>query len=170
MIGFHKPTLPAPDDYVFDVIDMLLTNGRTSRLYKKLVQEQQLATSVSAFSAPGSRYPNLFIINASPRAPHTVAEVENAIYQELDRLKKEPMTANELQQVLNHLEYQESSQMSSNSGLARNLTEYEAVAGSWRYLIEHRQKVAQITAADVMRVAKQYFTRENRNVGFITKK
>jgi len=170
MIGFHKPTLPAPDDYVFDVIDMLLTNGRTSRLYKKLVQEKQLATSVSAFSAPGSRYPNLFIIDASPRAPHTVSEVESAIYEELDRLKTEPMTDKELQQILNHLEFEESRQMVSNGGLARNLTEYEAVAGSWRYLIDHRQKVAQITAADVMRVAKQYFTRENRNVGFITKK
>jgi predicted Zn-dependent peptidase len=170
MIGFHKPTLPAPDDYVFDVIDMLLTNGRTSRLYKKLILEKQLATSVSSFSAPGSRYPNLFIVSASPRAPHTVAEVESAIYEELDRLKTEPMTEKELQQILNHLEFQESSQMASNGGLARNLTEYEAVAGTWRYLIEHRQKVAAITAADVMRVARQYFTRENRNVGFITKK
>ena len=170
MIGFHKPTLPAHDDYVFDVIDMLLTSGRTSRLYKKLVLEKKLATSVSSFSAPGSRYPNLFILNATPRAPHTVPEVESAIYQELDRLKTEPMTAKELEQVLNQLEFEESRQMQSNSGLARNLTEYEAVAGTWRYLIEHRQKVAAITAADVMRVAKQYFTRENRNVGFITKR
>ena len=170
MIGFHKPTLPAPDDYVFDVIDMLLTNGRTSRLYRKLVLEKQLATSVSSFSTPGSRAPNLFVVSATPRAPHTVAEVEAAVDVELERLKNEPMTATELQQVLNQLEFEESSQMSSNGGLARNLTEYEAVAGSWRYLIEHRQKVAAITAADVMRVARQYFTRENRNVGFITKK
>jgi predicted Zn-dependent peptidase len=170
MIGFHKPTLPAPDDYVFDVIDMLLTDGRTSRLYKKLVQEKQLATAVSAFSAPGSRYPNLFIIAATPRAPHSVTEVEAAIETELERLKSEPMTKAELQQILNKLEFEESRQMSSNGGLARNLTEYEAVAGSWRYLIEHRRKVAQVTAADVERVAKKYFTRENRNVGFITKK
>jgi len=170
MIGFHKPTLPAADDYVFDVIDMLLTNGRTSRLYKKLVQEKQLATSVSSFSAPGSRYANLFIVSATPRAPHTVAEVEQEIYRELERLKSEPMTQRELEQILNHLEFEESRQMASNGGLARNLTEYEAVAGTWRYLIEHRQKVAKITPADVMRVAKQYFTRENRNVGFITKK
>jgi len=88
----------------------------------------------------------------------------------LDRLKKEPMTHKELVQILNHLEYQESAQMMSNGGLARNLTEYEALVGDWRYLIEHRQKVATITPADVMRVAKQYFTRENRTVGFITKK
>ncbi|MBJ6726532.1 M16 family metallopeptidase [Geomesophilobacter sediminis] len=170
MIGFHKPTLPSPDDYVFDVIDMILTNGRTSRLYRKLVQEKQLATSVSAFSAPGSRYPNLFIIGATPRAPHTVTEVEAAINEELERLKTEPMTAAELQQILNQLEFEESRQMATNGGLARNLTEYEAVAGTWRYLIEHRQKVAKVTPADVERVARQYFTKENRNVAVITKK
>ena len=169
MVGFHKPTLPAPDDYVFDVIDMLLTDGRTSRLYKKLVLEKKLATSVSSFGAPGSRYPNLFIVSATPRAPHSSAEVEAAIYEELERLKAEPMTEKELQQILNHLEFEESRQMASNGGLARNLTEYEAIAGTWRYLIEHRQKVAKITADDVMRVAKKYFTRQNRNVGFITK-
>lgn len=170
MVGFHKPTLPAPDDYVFDVIDMLLTSGRTSRLYQKLVLDKQLATGVSSYSAPGSRYSNLFIIEATPRAPHSVAEVEKAIYDELERLKTEPMTKRELQQILNQLEAQESHQMQSNGGLARNLTEYEAVAGTWRYLIEHRQKVAAITPEDVMRVARQYFTRENRNVGFISKK
>jgi predicted Zn-dependent peptidase len=99
-----------------------------------------------------------------------VAEVEAAIYEELERLKTEPMTKVELQQILNHLEFEESRQMASNGGLARNLTEYEAIAGTWRYLIEHRQKVARVTPEDVMRVAKQYFTRENRNVGFITPK
>lgn len=170
LVGFHKPSLAAADDYVFDVIDMLLGDGRTSRLYRKLVVEKQLATEVSSFTAPGSRYANLFVVAATPRAPHTVAEVEQAIDEELERLKKEPVTERELQQILNKLEFEESRQMISNGGLARNLTEYEAVAGTWRYLIEHRQKVAKVTPDDVMRVAKKYFTRENRTVGFITKK
>jgi predicted Zn-dependent peptidase len=60
--------------------------------------------------------------------------------------------------------------MGSNGGLARNLTEYEAVTGSWRYLIEHRQKVASVTPMDVVSVARKYFTKENRTVGFITKR
>jgi predicted Zn-dependent peptidase len=169
LIGYHKPTLPHPDELVFDVIDMVLTDGRTSRLHKKLVVEKQLATSVGAFTAPGHRYPNLFIISATPRAPHSVTEVENAIYEELERLKNEPVTARELQQILNKLEYEESRQMLSTGGLARNLTEYEAIAGSWRYLIDHRQAIAGVNAADIQRVAKKYLTRENRNVGFITK-
>jgi predicted Zn-dependent peptidase len=170
MVGYHKPTLPDADDYVFDVIDMVLADGRTSRLYKKLVVEQQLAADVGAFTAPGSRYPNLFIVSATPRAPHTVAEVETAVYAEIEKMKNEPVTERELQQVLNKMEYEEVRQMGSNGGLARNLTEYEAIAGSWRYLIEHRQAVAKVTPADVQRVAKKYLTRENRIVGFITKK
>ncbi|HEY6839246.1 MAG TPA: pitrilysin family protein [Geobacteraceae bacterium] len=169
MIGFHKPTLPAPDDYVFDVIDMVMADGRTSRLYKKLVVEKKLVTEISSFSAPGSRYPNIFVIGATPRAPHTAAEVEKEILAELERLKTEPVSDHDLKQILNKLEYEEYRQMGSNGGLARNLTEYEAVAGTWRYLIEHRQKVAKVTAADVMRVAAKYFTRENRLVGVITK-
>ena len=169
LIGYHKPTLPAPDDYVFDVIDMVLADGRTSRLYKKLVVEKQLATEVSTFSAPGSRYPNLFVITATPRAPHTAAEVEEAILAEVERLKTEPVSEHELHQVLNKLEYEEYRQMGSNGGLARNLTEYEAVAGTWRYLIEHRQKVAKVTPADVTRVANKYLTRKNRIIGTINK-
>lgn len=170
MIGFHKPTLPHPDDLVFDVIEMILSDGRTSRLHKKLVVEKQLVTGVGTFSAPGHRYPNLFIISATPREPHTVAEVEAALYAELEKLKNEPVSERELQQIMNRLEYEEARQMTSIGGLARNLTEYEAIAGSWRYLIEHRQAVAGVKPEDIQRVAKKYLTRENRIVGFITKK
>jgi len=74
-----------------------------------------------------------------------------------------------LQQIMNRLEYEEARQMTSIGGLARNLTEYEAIAGGWRYLIEHRQAVAGVTPADIQRVAKKYLTKENRIVGFITK-
>jgi predicted Zn-dependent peptidase len=169
MIGFHKPTIPHPDDLVFDVIDMILSDGRTSRLHNKLVIEKQLVTEIGAFSAPGLRYPNLFIISATPREPHTVAEVETAIYEELERLKNEPVSEKELQKIQNRLEYEEVRQMTSIGGLARNLTEYEAITGSWRYLIEHRQLVAGVKPEDVQRVAKKYLVRENRSVGFITK-
>ncbi len=170
LIGFHKPTLPSADDYVFDVIEMLLANGKASRLYKRLVVEKQLAAEVSAAVVPGSLYPNLFIVSATPRAPHTLKEVEEAIYAELARLKSEPVTERELKRIANNLEASEIHSMGSNGGLAYQLTEYEATAGTWRYFFEHRQKVAKVTADDVQRVAKKYLVQENRTVGFITKK
>ncbi len=170
MIGYHKPAIMAADDYVFDVISMILGSGRTSRFHKKLVIEKQVATEVGAFDAPGSRYPNLFVISATPRAPHSIREVEDAIQTELDLLKSEPVAERDLQRILNKIEYEEARRMGTNGGLARNLTEYEATTGSWRYMSEYREKVKKVTPADIQRVARQYFSNENRTVGFITKK
>jgi predicted Zn-dependent peptidase len=170
VIGFHKPTLPEKDDYVFDVITMLLADGRTSRLYRTLVVDRQLATDVSAFSAPGSRYPNLFVIQATPRSPHTVREVEEAVYAELERLKTEPVAPRELEQILNKLEADEIQAMSSNDGLANRLSEYEAIAGTWRYITEHRHKVAKLTPTDVQETARTFLVRENRTVATIRKR
>ena len=170
LIGFHKPAINDPDDYVFDLLNMLLGQGRTSRLYKELVLKRQIASDISVFDAPGSRYPNLLVLNANPRAPHTVAEVEKAILAELERLKREPVSSRELQRLINKIEFDEAKRMSSNSGLARNLTEFEATAGSWRYMTEYRRKISTVTPADIQRVANKYFTRENRIIGFITKR
>jgi predicted Zn-dependent peptidase len=170
MMGYHKPAINAPDDYVLDVISMILGNGRTSRFHKGLVIEKQLTTDVGVFDAPGSLYPTLFVISANPRAPHTVKELEDAILAELEKLKNEPVAERDLQRILNKIEYEEARRMGTNGGLARNLTEYEATAGNWRYMIEYRTRVASVTPADIQRVARQYFTRENRMVGFITKK
>jgi predicted Zn-dependent peptidase len=70
-VAFHKPTLPARDDYVFDLIDLILAQGRTSRLYRSLVVERQLATAVGTYGAPGARYPNLFVVSATtPPSAH----------------------------------------------------------------------------------------------------
>ena len=170
IMGFHKPAILAADDYVFDVINMILGSGRTSRLYKKLVIEKQIAADIGVFDAPGSRFPNLFVISANPRAPHSIKEVEQAIQDELELLKTEPVVERDLQRILNKIEFEEARRMGTNGGLARNLTEYEAIAGSWRYMVEYRRKVEKVTPADIQRVARQYFTRENRMIGFITKK
>ena len=105
MIGYHKPTLPHFDDYVFDVIDILLSAGRTSRLYKTLVEEKKIAVSVSTSNGfPGARYSNLFAIFATPRSPHTSEEVESEIYKQLELLKSEAITPYELTKVKNRLE------------------------------------------------------------------
>ncbi len=101
-IGFHKPTYPSREAYVMDMIDAILTEGRTSRLFRRLVIQEQAALNVSSSSAsPGFRYPNLFVISAQPRAPRTTADLERLIYEELERLKNEPVSPQELQRVRN---------------------------------------------------------------------
>lgn len=163
-IAFHKPTLPAREDYVFDLLDLVLSGGRTSRLYQALVVEQQLATSVSTYGAPGARYPNLFVISATPRHPHSAAELEAAIYRELQRLLDQPVTDAELQQALNRLRTDHLRGLQSNGGLARTLSYYQSVAGDWRYLAEYDAVVSTIRAAEVTELVRRYLTANNRTV------
>lgn len=171
IIGYHKPGLGHPDDDVFDVIDAVLTDGLTSRLHQKLVRERRIAASVSSdANYPGVRAPNLFIITAAPLAPHTTAEVEAALYDELERLKREPVSSKELEKVINNLDADLVRTLRSNSGLASQLALYQAVAGDWRYILKSRDKVAAVTAADIQRVAARYFTKSNRTVGMLVKK
>jgi predicted Zn-dependent peptidase len=171
MIGYHMPAIGTEDAYVFEVMDSLLSGGRTSRFYAKLVKEKQLALSVSTGTdVPGGRYPNLFVITAVPRLPHTTSDLEEAVYAELERLKREPVEQRELTRILNQLDAGLIRSLSSNSGLAAQLAYYETVAGSWRYLLGVREKVAKVTPEDVMRVAKKYFLKNNRTVGTLMKK
>ena len=170
-IGYHKPTIGHPDDFVFDVIDEVLTEGVTSRLYGTLVRDKRLAASVlSDTNYPGVRAPNLFVIAATPLAPHTTADVEAAIYDELDRLKTEPISSKEFERVLNGLDADLVRSLRSNSGLASQLAFYQTVAGTWRYVLSARDRIAAVTPADVQRVASQYLTKSNRTVGVLVKK
>lgn len=170
MIGFRKPGTGHPNDEVFDVIESLLSEGRTSRLHKRLIQEKQLAGAVSAFSDyPGAQYPNLFVIGATPRAPHTAAEVEQAVYEELDRLKKEPVTPRELEKILNQIDAGQVRALRSNSGMASRLGYFQAISGDWRETFKLRDRIAKVSPEDIRRVATQYFTKSNRVVATLVK-
>ncbi len=163
-MAWHKPTMPHKDDYAFDLIDQILGNGRTSRLYRSLVEEKKLATSVAVYGAPGSRYANLFVIDAVPRHPHTTAELEEAVYAELDKLKQELVEVAELEKVRNRLLTDQLRQLRSNSGLARLLTSYQSLAGDWRYVSNYQREIEKLTAEDIMLAANTYFTEANRTV------
>lgn len=169
LVGYHKPTLPEREDYVFDLIDLILGQGRTSRLYRSLVVEKQLAADISTSAAPGSRYPNLFVISATPRHPHTTAEVATAIYAELDRLASEPVSEEELTRSRNRLATDRLRYLKTNSGLARMLTYYQTIAGDWRYLVDYDKQVASIGAEEIMATAKRYFSPANRTVAVLNK-
>jgi predicted Zn-dependent peptidase len=165
LIGYHKPSIGHPDDFVFDVIESVLSEGVTSRLYHRIVREKRLATAIGADAGfPGAVAPNLFVISAAPLAPHTTAEVEAAVYEELERLKTEPVSARELEKVLNNLDAGLVRALRSNSGLAGQLAYFQTVARDWRYVLKARERVAAVTPQDIQRVARAYFTKTNRTV------
>ncbi len=170
MIGYHKPTIPHFDDYVFDMISAILSDGRTSRFYKNIV-EKSIAVSANAINGyPGGRYDNLFVISATPRSPNTTADVEEAIYAELERLKTEPVEEKEFKRILKQVDASFIRGLSSNAGMARQLTYYEALAGDWRYILGWRENMYKITPEDIMKVANTYFTKSNRTVATLVKK
>jgi predicted Zn-dependent peptidase len=170
LIGYHKPDINHPDEAVFDVITSILSEGRTSRFYKNLV-EKRIATSVDSFTGfPGDKYPNLFSILATPLTPHTNKEVEEGIYAELEKLKTEPVSAEELQKVINNVEASFISSLASNSGLAGQLAFFQAITGDWRNLEKHIDRIKAVTPEDIKRVAKQYFVKTNRTVAEIVKR
>lgn len=168
LIAYHKAALPNRMDEVADVASNLLTDGRTSRLYRSLVLEKQLATDVSAFTMPGDKYPNLFTISASPRAPHTVQEVEKAIYAEIARLAKQKPTEHEMQKVKNRLDVDVERSLRSNNGLANLLAYYTGLTRDPFFLEKHIEALKSVTADEVAAFATTILTAKNRTVGWIT--
>jgi len=171
VVGYHKPNMPAFDDYVFDVIESILTHGRTSRLYKALVTEKGVAETIQAINGmPGSKYPNLFVFFGAPLSPFSNRELEAAIYNEIEKLKFEPVSSRELEKTKNQMKADFIRGLESNSGLARSLSYFEALLGDYRYITGHIKMIEKITPEDIIRVACKYFTSENRTVAELVKR
>nr|WP_242040182.1 pitrilysin family protein [Anabaena subtropica] len=164
--GYHRPAVTHPDDVVYNIIGYLLWVGPTSRLYKSLVEQQQLALGVSGgTSVPGNKYPNLIVFSAPTASGHTVDELATALQKEIDKLKTEPVSATELQRVKTQIKAGLLNNLNSNMGMAGLLSEYEVKTGSWQNLFKYLDEIAVVTPADIQRVAKATFTPENRTIG-----
>jgi predicted Zn-dependent peptidase len=166
--GYHKPEATNPDEPIYQAIVDVLSNGRTSRLYRSLVRDKQIAVAVQSFpSFPGSKFPNLFILFSVPAPGHTNEESRDAIRAELDRLKKEDITPEELAMVKTHAKASLIEGLNSNEGLAESLAEYQTVFGDWRELFKAVDKIDRVSPADIRRIANAVFTDTNRTVAVV---
>ena len=171
IIGFHKPNAPAYDDYVFDVLESILSKGRTSRLYNHLVTDLQIAKSVSASNGvPATRYPNLFTIFAQPRYPHTNAELEKLILQEIENIKNQSVTDEELIKAKNNIRMDYIKSLDSNSEIASILSYCEILLGDYRYFSEYLKNIEKVTAEDIRKAANTYFKKDNRTTAVLNNK
>lgn len=163
-IGWHVPDALHPDAPALSMLTSLLTGGRTSRLYRRLVTGDRTATGVFSSMGPGARDPQLFQIDATPRAPHTPEELEQAIYEEIATLAAEGPTARELERVRNQIQAGNVRRLQSNLGLAFQLAESTTLTGDWRETFRISERLGAVTAEDVRRVTERYFTPGNRTV------
>ena len=161
MIGFHKPIYPNPDAAPLAVLESILGGGRTSRLYKTVFEEKQLtAEEPRVYDGPGERYDNLMVIEALPRSPHTLEEVEQAVLEEIEKIKKEPVTERELQRVMNQLDADMIRSLGSNLGIAFQIALGQLYYGDFHANFRSFERIKKVTAADVQRVANEVSDRE----------
>ena len=168
MEGYHKPAATHPDQPVFDAIDDILTNGRTSRFYRSLVRDKQIAVDAGAYGAyPGEKYPHLWVAYAVPARGVSNETVQQAIREELARLKTEDVTDEELTKFRTRAKAGLIYSLKSNLGLAMSLTDYHTLFGDWRELFRYIQRFDRVTKADIRRIARQTFVESNRVVAQI---
>lgn len=164
--GYHRPAMNHPDNAIYEIIGSLLSDGRTSRLYKSLVVEKQLALAAQGFSGyPGEKYPNLMLFYAQTAPGRTVDEVAVALSKEIDRLKTEPVSAEELEQVKTQARAGLLRSLNSNMGMAFSLLDYQVKTGSWRNLFKQLDAIAKVGPTDIQRVAQTTFRPENKTIG-----
>ncbi|HEX8617028.1 MAG TPA: insulinase family protein, partial [Thermoanaerobaculia bacterium] len=149
MEGYHRPAATHPDDDTYDVIAMLMSNGRTSRLYQSLVRDQKIAAVAAGFNGfPGEKYPNLFTFYGVTTPGHTPDELAAGIRAEIERLKTEDVPAAELQSVKTRVKAGVLRQLASNDGLALQLAIYHTLYGDWRQIFREVEGIDKVTAAD----------------------
>ena len=166
--GYHRPDYRDKDDAVFDAITDLLSEGRTSRLYRALVRDKKIASFSAGFSGlPGTKYPHLFAFYAVPLPGHTPQEMGDAIHSEIEKLKKEDISEDELKMIKTRTKANLIRGLADNQGLAIQLATYQTRYGDWRELFRTVDRIDQVTKADIRRVANSIFVDTNRTVGVI---
>lgn len=161
--GYHRPDYRDPDDAVYDAIQDIFSNGRTSRLYRSLVRDQQIAAEAEGFSGfPGSKYPGLFAFFAVPNQGHTPAEMRTAIHKEIDKLKTTDVSDEELAMFKTRARADLLRGLGDNQGLATQLALYQLRYGNWQELFNQLKRIDAVTKADIRRVANKTFVASNR--------
>ena len=166
--GYQKPDFRDPDDAVYAVISSVMSEGRTSRLYRDLVRDKKIAVAAAGFAGlPGDKYRNLYAFYAVPAQGHSAAEMGSAIHEAVEKLKSEGVSPDELKMVKTRSKATLLRSLANNQGLAINLAENQLKYGDWRELFREIDKIDAVTNQDVKRVANQVFVDTNRTVGIL---
>ena len=166
-IYWHTPAFGHKDTYPLSVLAQVLST-RTGRLHKELVLGKKLATDTWAWQG-ARKYAGEFNMGAEITEGNTPEMAEQEIYRLIEQIKTEPVPAKELQKVKNNFAAAEYRRLSSNHPILMQIMRSEGL-GNWREINEAGPKIQAVTPADLQRVAKKYFTKENRAVAVYTRK
>ena len=165
-IAWHVPNHTSPDAPALELLSTLLSSGRASRLYQKLVYEKRMVLGAGGDYSYFSLDPSLFWFYAAPLPGQAPEVVEQALLAEVERLKQEVVPEEELARARNQIEasfvWQQDSVFSRASALGR----FEML-GSWRLFDDYLPRLRAVTAADLQRVARTYFALDRKNVSIL---
>ncbi len=171
IIAYHCPSVRHEDFTRFEVLNYILTNGRSSRLYKKMVIQDKTALNIASMTGfPGSKYPNLYLIFGLPNSGHTTGELEKTVMEEIERLKKEAVSEVELESAKVRAKMVSLETMKSPLYSLANMLGAEIMLGSWEKAFDELKNIDSVTAQDIRKLANQYFTGNNRVIARIEKK
>lgn len=166
LIAYHVPSFPYEDSYPLDVLSRILSEGKSSRLYMSLVYENKIALEVSADYDGFNKDPYLFFFSATASPGKDIKDVEDALYAEIEKIKKELPSEREVQKAKNQIE---SSFIVEQDSIDTDAMKYGAceMLGDWRLIDKHIESIRKVTPEDVVRVAKKYLKEDNRTVGIL---
>jgi predicted Zn-dependent peptidase len=165
LAAYKRPDMYDKDDPVFDVIRLILSNGRTGLLHKRLVEDKGVAETAQLLTPfPRGRYPNLVLFFLVPAPGHTLAEGERALDDLLVELQSKRVDEEALARARTQSRATVLRQLANNGGLASALALYQAGYGNWRKLFTSLDDLNKVTAEDVQRVARQYFVLNGRTL------
>jgi zinc protease len=162
MILYHIPDSRDPDSTVLDVISTILTDGQSSRLYKQLVDSQLAISANGGFGE--SLDPTLFRFTIQPRTGVDTAVTEKVLFEQLTKLQSDLVPDSELRKAKNQMLAGLYRRLKTIEGRANLLGTYEVFMGDYSKAFDEDKRVEAVTAADIQRVAKKYFTAKNRTV------
>lgn len=169
MIGYHVPASSHKDYYPLKMLSTLLSDGKTSRLYKSLVDQKKLASSVEAYF-PGSFDPNLFYVFAVAMKGVKVEDLEKAIYKEIREIAESGIKKRELQKAKNQIVADFYRTLETINGKADALGTFETKFGDYKRLFTNVEQFEKLGADTIQRVAAKYFKKSNRTVGILDSK
>jgi len=167
VVAYKRPDQYSPDAAALDVMEEVLSGGRTGMIYKEMVRDSKIALGAASYSAfPGEKYKSLFLFFVVPNAGHTIEENEKAVYGIIDRLKNEKPSADAVKRVKTKLRADLISKLDSNAGLAAELCAHQAAFGDWRKMFTELDDIDKVTPEDVQKIAQKYLIETTRTVAY----
>lgn len=168
LMGYHTVPSNHPDAEALQLLGSVLSGGRTSILYKKMVEAEQSALQVVALNGyPGTKFETMFLTLAIPNRGVSLDSIRTSILEEIEKIKNGQIPKEALDRARTQARANLIRSLDSNAGLARALAAAEAQKGDWRAVFTRIQDLQKVTVEDIQRVANEYLVKSNRTIGVI---